>query len=168
MKELLLSFGNECISISKMVVVGNPSMVHILVGVDPKPIGLAPYQPAFYKAATFRSAHLGFAMNDFPIQTLPQVSGFIGGDLLAAALAVDLESQPEGYPQPELPELLMGGRRAIQTTRLGNYVPVQQDKMQKTSEQDAVFRIKSLLENRGQYEIPRGELWIGSAFLSRG
>jgi uncharacterized 2Fe-2S/4Fe-4S cluster protein (DUF4445 family) len=96
MKELLLSFGNECISISKMVVVGNPTMVHILVGVDPKPIGLAPYQPAFYKAATFRSAHLGFAMNDFPIQTLPQVSGFIGGDLLAAALAVDLESQPEG------------------------------------------------------------------------
>lgn len=39
--------------------------------------------------------------------------------------------------------------------------------MQNTSAQDAVFRMKSLLENRDQYEVPRGELWIGSAFLAR-
>jgi hypothetical protein len=39
--------------------------------------------------------------------------------------------------------------------------------MQKTSAQDATFRIKSLLENRGRHGVPRGELWIGSAFLAR-
>lgn len=39
--------------------------------------------------------------------------------------------------------------------------------MQHTPAQDAVFRMKSLLENRGPHEVPRGELWIGSAFLSR-
>jgi uncharacterized 2Fe-2S/4Fe-4S cluster protein (DUF4445 family) len=96
MEELLLSFAHERISISRMAVVGNPAMIHILVGVNPRPIGVSPYQPAFYNAATFCSAQLGFGGNDFPIQTLPQVSGFIGGDLLAAALAVDLERQPEG------------------------------------------------------------------------
>ena len=96
MKELLLSCGKESTAISRMVVVGNPTMIHILAGVDPQPIGVSPYQPAFYQAATFRSGHLGFAMHDFPLQTLPQVSGFIGGDLLAATLAVDLERQPEG------------------------------------------------------------------------
>lgn len=41
------------------------------------------------------------------------------------------------------------------------------DKMQNTPAQDAVLRMKSLLENRSPYEVPRGELWIGSAFLSR-
>ncbi len=39
--------------------------------------------------------------------------------------------------------------------------------MQKIPTQDAAFRLKSLLENRGTHEVPRGELWIGSAFLAR-
>jgi hypothetical protein len=39
--------------------------------------------------------------------------------------------------------------------------------MQKKTAQDAVSRMKRLLENRDPYEVPRGELWIGSAFLER-
>ena len=39
--------------------------------------------------------------------------------------------------------------------------------MQNTATQDAVSRMKSLLEKMGQCEVPRGELWIGSAFLAR-
>lgn len=39
--------------------------------------------------------------------------------------------------------------------------------MQKTPAQDAAVRMKSLMENRGPHEVPRGELWIGSAFLAR-
>ena len=39
--------------------------------------------------------------------------------------------------------------------------------MQKTPTPDAAFRLKSLLENRGPHAVPRGELWIGSAFLAR-
>lgn len=96
MEQLLLSFTHGRVSISRMVVVGNPSMMHILAGINPGSIGVSPYKPVFYNAATFCSAHLGFGGNDISIQTLPQVSGFIGGDLLAAALAVDLERQPEG------------------------------------------------------------------------
>ncbi len=119
MNELLLSFDHGSISIARMVVVGNPSMIHILAGVDPQPIGVSPYQPAFYKAATFRSQHLGFAMHDFPIQTLPQVSGFIGGDLLAAALAVDLEGQAEGTLLVDLGtngELILKGKDKFYAT----------------------------------------------------
>lgn len=41
------------------------------------------------------------------------------------------------------------------------------DTMHKTSSQDAIVRLKSLLENRSQNGVPRGELWIGSAFLAR-
>jgi uncharacterized 2Fe-2S/4Fe-4S cluster protein (DUF4445 family) len=82
--------------ISQMVVVGNPTMIHILAGVDPESIGIAPHQPAFYDAKKFCSTELNFTLKKLSIQTLPQVSGFIGGDILSAALAVDLENQPEG------------------------------------------------------------------------
>lgn len=95
-KELLSSSNIDTGSISEMVVVGNPAMIHILAGVDPKSIGISPYQPAFYDARQFQSGNLGFGIQDIMIQTLPQVSGFIGGDILAAALSVDLENQPEG------------------------------------------------------------------------
>ena len=95
-QELLRSFAQPTLAISRMVAVGNPTMIHILVGIDPKPIGISPYRPVFYNAATFRTTQLGFAMKDIALRTLPQVSGFIGGDLLAAALAVDLCGQPEG------------------------------------------------------------------------
>jgi uncharacterized 2Fe-2S/4Fe-4S cluster protein (DUF4445 family) len=119
MKELLRALENDSLAIARMVVVGNPTMVHILAGVDPGPIGVSPYQPAFYHAATFRSEPLGFAGGDFPLQTLPQVSGFIGGDLLAAALAVDLARQPEGTLLVDLGtngELILKGKDRFYAT----------------------------------------------------
>jgi len=48
-------------------------MIHILAGVDPAPIGISPYLPAFYEAAAFRAGDLGFARAEFSIHTLPQV-----------------------------------------------------------------------------------------------
>ena len=94
--ELLSSFGDGKNAVSRMVVVGNPSMIHILAGVDPESIGISPYEPVFYDAKHFSSNQLGFGIKDISIQTLPQVSGFIGGDILAAALAVEFEEQPDG------------------------------------------------------------------------
>ncbi len=94
--ELLSSFEDGKNSISRMTVVGNPTMIHILAGVNPESIGISPYEPAFYDAKLFESNQLGFGINDVSIQTLPQVSGFIGSDILAAAQAVEFEKQPDG------------------------------------------------------------------------
>ncbi|MBA2882922.1 uncharacterized 2Fe-2S/4Fe-4S cluster protein (DUF4445 family) [Desulfosalsimonas propionicica] len=82
--------------VSKMVCVGNPTMVHILAGVDPRPIGIPPYQPEFKDASSFIAGRLGFETIEGNVDTLPQVSGFIGGDILAGAQAVDFENQPDG------------------------------------------------------------------------
>jgi len=95
-KELLVSIDLKEEMVFQMVTVGNPTMIHIFAGVDPKTIGVSPYKPAFYEARNISSKDLGFKIKDFPIQILPQVSGFIGGDILSATLAVDLENQPEG------------------------------------------------------------------------
>ncbi len=118
-KELLLSSRVERISMSRLVVVGNPAMIQILAGIDPKTIGFAPYQPAFYKTKSFQAEQLGFVRDYVAIQTLPQVSGFIGGDLLAAALAVDLEHQPEGTLLVDLGtngELILKGKNRYYAT----------------------------------------------------
>lgn len=94
--KLMAFSGIETDKVDRMVAVGNPTMIHILAGIDPQPIGLSPYQPVFFDDRKLNSGDLGFAFDNIPIQTLPHVSGFIGGDILGAALAVDLWHQPEG------------------------------------------------------------------------
>ncbi len=94
--QLTAAMNDASVSIDRMAVVGNPTMIHILAGVDPQPIGVAPYQPAFHQAMEFDAKDLGFKSILCPVQTLPQVSGFIGGDILAAAIAADLETLPAG------------------------------------------------------------------------
>ena len=96
LKQLLSSVGDGDVLISKMVVVGNPTMIHILAGIDPTPMGISPYQPVFLDARIFQSDDLGFSIPPFQIQTLPNISGFLGGDILAAAQAAEMESQPDG------------------------------------------------------------------------
>ncbi|WDP88419.1 MAG: DUF4445 domain-containing protein [Desulfobacter sp.] len=119
LRELTKAKRFKGIDISKMVVVGNPAMIHIFTGVDPAPIGVSPYQPAFYEPKTLASETLGFSSGNFPVHTLPQVSGFIGGDILAAALAVDLPNQPVGTLLIDLGtngELMLRGEQGLFAT----------------------------------------------------
>jgi uncharacterized 2Fe-2S/4Fe-4S cluster protein (DUF4445 family) len=80
----------------RMVVVGNPTMIHIFTKTDPSSIGTSPFSPVFFKERRFSSDQLEFDFNDIPVQTLPNVSGFIGGDILAAAVAIEINDQPDG------------------------------------------------------------------------
>lgn len=93
---LLSSLEKELESPLKIVVVGNPTMIHIFTKTDPSSIGIAPYLPVFYNARRFLSDQLDFTFSGIPIQTLPNVSGFIGGDILAAAVAAEIKNQPDG------------------------------------------------------------------------
>jgi len=117
--ELLASQDIDQQEITQIVTVGNPAMIHILAGVDPESIGIFPYQPAFNEARTIRAIDVGFSLGAVPLQILPQVSGFIGGDILSAALAVDLDNQPEGTLLIDLGtngELLLKGKEKLFAT----------------------------------------------------
>jgi len=83
-------------SIEKMMAVGNPAMLHIFLGIDPASIGVAPYQPAFYEAQRVEGELLGFEQLTCPVHTLPQISGFLGGDILAAAIGAEMEQRQTG------------------------------------------------------------------------
>lgn len=95
-KKVCYSMGNyDTQKLKKMTVVGNPTMLHLLLGMDPSSIGEAPYVPQFYDIQKVSAGQLGFEFNvDAEILTLPLISGFLGADIIAAALAVDLKKAP--------------------------------------------------------------------------
>jgi uncharacterized 2Fe-2S/4Fe-4S cluster protein (DUF4445 family) len=95
-RELFAGCGADLDRFTQMVVVGNPTMIHILLGVDPFHIGVSPYQAAFAEARCTEAAKLGFDLPNVTIHTINQISGFIGGDIISAVLATELEHQPVG------------------------------------------------------------------------
>ena len=82
--------------IDPMVVVGNSTMIHIFVGENPSSIGVFPYTPQFVAEKTLRAGSIGFRFNpNSQIRTLPLITGFIGADIVSAALASELsQAQP--------------------------------------------------------------------------
>jgi uncharacterized 2Fe-2S/4Fe-4S cluster protein (DUF4445 family) len=79
-----------------MAVVGNPTMLHLFLGIDPTPIGVAPFVPAFRESLWARAKTLSLTMNpEGIVQTLPLVSGYVGADTVAGVLATGLHQSEE-------------------------------------------------------------------------
>ncbi len=76
--------------IDEVSIVGNTTMEHLLLGINPYSIGRAPYLPTTRTPGDCRASDLGLALNPATnIYISPVVSGFIGGDTLGAILAVE-------------------------------------------------------------------------------
>ncbi len=75
-------------SISRMTLAGNTTMLHLFCGVDPSPLGIAPFNPVFTDKRTYRGET--FKMKAGEITVLPSISAFVGADISADLLATDL------------------------------------------------------------------------------
>ncbi len=83
--------------IRSAVVVGNSTMIHLFVSVNPSSIGVFPYAPPFVEDKTFQAGSVGFEFNtSADIFTLPLISGFLGSDIVAAALATEMDRAVAG------------------------------------------------------------------------
>jgi uncharacterized 2Fe-2S/4Fe-4S cluster protein (DUF4445 family) len=83
--------------ITTCILVGNSIMTHIFVGENPQSLGKYPYSPRFKEGRTYKAKTLGFTFNpDATIQTLPLVSGFLGSDIVAAGLSIEIDGKPPG------------------------------------------------------------------------
>lgn len=71
----------------QIVIAGNTIMQHILAGIDPSPIAVAPFVPK----TLFLQAPQG------QIGCFPCVSGYVGGDILAGLYANDLDQKQNHY-----------------------------------------------------------------------
>lgn len=88
--------GIERTDISEAIVVGNPTMQHIFLGLDPSYIGELPYAPAISRKARFRPTKgLGVDIGAYPIQTPPNLSGFIGSDIVGGIISQGLLESEE-------------------------------------------------------------------------
>ncbi len=83
--------------IYELVCVGNTTMLHLLLGVNPEPIAFAPYVPVFNEPVTVEAQRLGLRIHPNGIlTTLPCVAGYIGADTVAVVLTHLYE--PDGEP----------------------------------------------------------------------
>ncbi len=70
------------------VVVGNVTMLHLLFGIDPAPIAVMPFAPAFMEPVAVRAAEVGLDIHPHGyVQTLPGLGAYVGADIVAGVLA---------------------------------------------------------------------------------
>ena len=70
------------------VVVGNVTMLHLLLGVDPTPLSMSPFTPAFMDQLTVESREIGLRIHPHGyVQTLPALGAYVGADIVAGVLA---------------------------------------------------------------------------------
>ena len=82
--------------IYKIVVVGNTCMHHILLGIDPSHVGLAPYAPVMRHALVVPARELLLKLQpEARVCLLPIVAGFVGADAVAVTLATRLYESAE-------------------------------------------------------------------------
>ena len=103
--------------IYKAVVVGNTCMHHLLLGIDPSHVGLAPYAPVMRHAAVLPARDLPLKIApEARVCLLPLVAGFVGADAVAVALATRLADSPALRVAVDIGtngEVLLGSRERL-------------------------------------------------------
>ena len=103
--------------IYKAVVVGNTCMHHLLLGIDPSHVGLAPYAPVMRHAAVLSARELPLKIApEARVCLLPLVAGFVGADAVAVALATRLADSPALRVAVDIGtngEVLLGSRERL-------------------------------------------------------
>lgn len=79
---------------TRIVIAGNNTMLHILAGVDPTPISLAPFSPEFTEQQQLEPAKLGLRCHPrAEVLLLPSVSAYVGADILAGIASLKDEGE---------------------------------------------------------------------------
>ncbi len=75
-------------------IAGNTTMLHLLAGEDPAPLGVAPFRPRFIEGRKITAEQIGLAVDGLepatPLQLLPGVAAYIGADITAGICATGM------------------------------------------------------------------------------
>ena len=80
-------------TIRRMVVCGNSTMEHIFLGISPECISVPPYECQVEEMQVVDSGALWEKIPYFPVVVLPNLAAFVGGDIVAGILAMELDQQ---------------------------------------------------------------------------
>lgn len=91
-RDLLATSGASLGDIRRCVIAGNTTMLHLLLGVDPTPMGSLPFTPAFLNGRIVSWNDIGISEGpeDASVRLLPGMSAFVGADISAGVLATRL------------------------------------------------------------------------------
>jgi uncharacterized 2Fe-2S/4Fe-4S cluster protein (DUF4445 family) len=74
--------------IDELIAVGNTTMERTFIAFHPHSLGIAPYMPVIRPSVDFKAIELGLSLNPGTnVHLFPVISGFVGGDTLAAIVA---------------------------------------------------------------------------------
>lgn len=106
--------------ILEMVLVGNSTMHHLLLNLQPKDLGLAPFVPAIHKSVDIKARELGLNINSSGnIHVLPTIASFVGADTSAMIVAEEPHKQDENWLLIDVgtnAELILGNRKRLLCT----------------------------------------------------
>jgi uncharacterized 2Fe-2S/4Fe-4S cluster protein (DUF4445 family) len=90
--------GRPVARIAGGAIAGNTTMLHLLVGADPTPLGIAPFTPRFVAGRQISAAEIGLTANglppETPMQLLPGIAAYIGADISAGIFACGMVFDP--------------------------------------------------------------------------
>ncbi len=112
--------GADAAQVDEIVAVGNTTMETLFAGLHPHSLGVAPYAAIIHEPRDFTAFELGLDFNPGTnVHLFPTISGFIGGDTIAAILS----ERPHESSEISLiidigtnGELVMGNRNGLWAT----------------------------------------------------
>ncbi len=91
LQELYDAAGVERERVYEAVVVGNATMLHLLLGIDATPISMMPFTPAFREPLYLPAREVGLDIHPGGyVQTLPVIGAYVGADIVAGIVATGL------------------------------------------------------------------------------
>lgn len=88
--EALERAGERESSIGTYSIAANTTMLHLVTGVDPSPLGVAPFTPAFLDHRVVPAREIGLAPAGAEVHLLPGAAAYVGADLTAGCFATGL------------------------------------------------------------------------------
>ena len=84
--------------IVQLLIVGNNTMLHLLLGEDPVTIALAPFIPKFTNEQIKTGESLGLSTHpEAEIKTLPSISAYVGADIVSGIAVLKPDSEKRNF-----------------------------------------------------------------------
>ncbi|GGL31000.1 ASKHA domain-containing protein [Phycicoccus endophyticus] len=91
-EEVCAEGGVEPAEVYEVALAGNATMTALALGVDPEPLGVAPFVQASADWPVLRAADLGLALHPGArVVVLPALGAYVGGDIVAGMLASGMD-----------------------------------------------------------------------------
>ncbi|MEA2581426.1 MAG: hypothetical protein QOE83_2318 [Actinomycetota bacterium] len=93
--EAIAAAGIDHDRVYEIVLVGNATMLHLLMGIDAKQIAVSPFSPVWREALDLRAADMGLRIHPRGrLAFLPSLGAYVGADIVAGLVATGIAREP--------------------------------------------------------------------------